>query len=180
MNWIVWLIIACEIGFWVFILLGLVMRYVLNKRSLGLLFLAMTPIVDLILLVATSYDLYQGSIATTAHALAAIYIGVSIGFGKSMIRWADERFKYYVTKSGPKPIKLFGMDYAKNYFKGWLRHLLSYIIGASLIGGIYFLINDSERTLAMIQTLGIWSIVLVADLVISLTYFIFPRKQVSG
>ncbi|MFS0671610.1 hypothetical protein [Ornithinibacillus sp. 179-J 7C1 HS] len=177
MNWIVWLIIACEVGFWVFILLGLFMRYVFNRPSLGLFLLALTPVIDVILLIATSFDLYRGTIATTAHALAAIYIGVSIGFGKSMIRWADERFKYYVTKTGQKPVKLYGIDYAKNYFKGWLRHLLSYVIGASIIGIIHFLINDYDRTQAMIHILGIWSIVVVIDLIIAITYFIFPRKQ---
>ncbi|SHG83546.1 hypothetical protein [Ornithinibacillus halophilus] len=179
MNWIIWLIIACEIGFWVFILLGLVTRYIFKKESLGLFLLAMTPVVDFILLAATSYDLYQGATATTAHALAAIYIGVSIGFGKSMIKWADERFSYYVTKTGPKPVKLYGIDYAKTYFKSWLRHLLSYVIGATIIGIIYVLINDYERTEAMVQILGLWSLVLVIDLVLSITYFIFPRKKES-
>lgn len=177
MNWIIWLIIACEIGFWVFILLGLVTRYVFNKPFLGLLFLAMTPVVDLILLIATSYDLYRGAIATTAHGLAAIYIGVSISYGKSMISWADERFKYYVLKTGSKPIKLYGIDHAKRYFKSWLRHLTSYLIGASIIGIIFLIINDFDRTQAMIRMLGIWSIILMIDLVIAKSYFIFPRKS---
>src|SRR5699024_11541101 len=98
--------------------------------ALPIFFLALTPVVDLILLIITGLDLYYGATATMAHAIAAVYIGVSIGFGKSMIKWADERFRYYVTKEGPKPIKLFEMEHAIHYLKGWGKHVLSYLIGA--------------------------------------------------
>lgn len=179
MNWIVWIIIGCEIGFWVFVTLGLFTRYILNKKNIGLFFLAMTPFVDLVLLIVTAIDLYNGATATIAHALAAIYIGISVGFGKSMINWADERFQYYVTKTGPKPVKHYGRTYAKNYFRGWTRHLISFIIGGSLIGIVYFLIKDSERTMAFIQVLRGWTLVLTIDFIISISYFIFPRKQKS-
>ncbi|WP_062350617.1 hypothetical protein [Bacillus kwashiorkori] len=179
MNWIVWIIIGCEIGFWVFVILGLFTRYVFNKKNLGLFFLAMTPIIDLVLLTATALDLYNGATATIAHALAAIYIGISVGFGKIMINWADERFQYYVTKTGAKPVKLYGLAYAKNYFKGWTRHLISYVIGASLIGLVYLIIKDSDRTAAFMQVLSGWTLVLAIDFIISISYFIFPRKQKS-
>ena len=57
MNFIVWLIIFCEVAFWVVILLGLVTRYILKQKTLGLLFLALTPVIDLIILITTSIDL---------------------------------------------------------------------------------------------------------------------------
>lgn len=85
MDFIAWTIIACEIGFWVVILAGLITRYVFNKKRLGLFFLALTPVIDLLLLVVTATDLYNGAVATQVHAIAAIYLGVSIAFGKSMI-----------------------------------------------------------------------------------------------
>ena len=53
---------------------------------------------DLILLVSTSLDLYHGATAELPHAIAAVYIAVSIVFGKSMIQWADERFQYILRK----------------------------------------------------------------------------------
>jgi len=180
MNWIVWLIIACEIGFWVFVILGLFTRYILNKQKIGMILLAMSPVVDFILLIATSYDLYRGATATIAHGLAAVYIGVSIGFGKSMIQWADDRFKYYVTKTGEKPVKLYGLAYAKHHFKGWIRHVISYLIGGGMIGIIYLLVNDFERTEAMIRIIGIWTIVIIVDFLISISYFIFPKKSVNN
>ena len=51
---------------------------------------------------------------------------------KSMIKWADERFRYYVTKQGPKPVQRFGMEYALHYLKSWGMHVLAYVIGAGL------------------------------------------------
>ncbi|TGV02783.1 hypothetical protein EN829_056635, partial [Mesorhizobium sp. M00.F.Ca.ET.186.01.1.1] len=122
MNWIAWMIVACEIGFWVVIALGLAVRYGLGKERLGLFILALTPVVDLVLLAVTSVDLYRGATATMAHALAAVYIGVSIAFGKGMIRWADDKFLSYVKKQplAKKP-KLYGMAYARSYAKGWFK-----------------------------------------------------------
>ncbi|WP_223702563.1 hypothetical protein [Sutcliffiella deserti] len=177
MSFIAWMIVACEIGFWIVIGLGLFTRYVLRKKKLGLFFLALTPLIDLILLIITGLDLYRGATATMAHAIAAVYIGVSIGFGKSMIQWADERFRYYYTKEGPKPIKLSGRDHSFQYLKGWGRHVLSYFIGAGLLAVVIYLINDPSRTEALFNVLRIWTIALGVDLVITISYFIWPRKK---
>lgn len=177
MNYIAWMIVACEIGFWIVILLGLFTRYVLKKNKLGVFFLALTPVIDLILLIAASYDLYRGATATIAHALAAVYIGISIGFGKSMIKWADERFRYYVTKDGPKPIKLYGMEYSLHYLKGWGRHVISYLIGAGLLEGVIYLINDSARTEAMGEVLKVWTLVLGIDFIFTMSYLVWPKKK---
>ena len=180
-NLIAWTIVACEIAFWVVIILGLVTRYILNKNRLGLFFLALTPVIDLLLLIITTVDLSRGAVATMAHAIAAVYIGVSIGFGKSMITWADERFRYYITKEGPKPVKRYGYDYAIHYLKGFARHLLSYIIGAGFLLGMIHLIDDAARTEALSQVWKVWSLALGIDFVISISYFIWPpgRKSVN-
>ena len=81
------LIIACEIGFWVFVIAGLVARYLLKKKTLGLVFLFCTPLIDLLLLIFTLFDLKNGATADMFHGLAAIYIGASISWGRQMIQW---------------------------------------------------------------------------------------------
>ncbi|MDY0394484.1 hypothetical protein RWE15_08540 [Virgibacillus halophilus] len=103
MNFVAWTIVACEIGFWIFIISGLVTRYIFNQKRIGLFLLAMTPLVDVALLIVTSIDIYSGATATIAHSIAPLYIAISVVYGKSMIRWADERFLYYVKRQGPKP-----------------------------------------------------------------------------
>ncbi|RKD25796.1 hypothetical protein BEP19_02325 [Ammoniphilus oxalaticus] len=177
MNFVAWMIIASEIGFWIVIVLGLVTRYVLKRNKLGLLLLALTPVIDLILLLATSVDLYRGATATTMHALAAVYIGVSIAYGKSIIQWTDERFRYYVTREGAKPIQRFGMDYAIHYLKSWGRHVLAYLIGAGLLTGMVYLIHNPSRTEALIGALKVWTLALGIDFVISISNFIWPKRK---
>ncbi|WP_082235274.1 hypothetical protein [Halobacillus massiliensis] len=176
MNFLGWLIVASEVGFWVFILTGLIIRYIFKRKKLGLFFLALTPLIDLILLITTSVDLYRGAEAGTVHAIAAVYIGVSVAFGKSMIEWADVRFKYYITKEGPAPEKLGGLPYARQYFKSWIRHVFAYLMGAGFLAALIFLINDQERTEALDGVLKLWTLVLGLDFLIALSHFIFPKK----
>ena len=177
MNFIAWTIIACEIGFWVVILAGLITRYIFNKKRLGLFFLALTPVIDLLLLLVTASDLYNGAVATQIHALAAIYLGVSIAFGKSMIRWADERFLYYVKKQGTKPVKKTGYAHARHSMKGSLQHVLAFIIGGAFLIAMIYLIGDAEKTEALFDMLRLWAIILAIDVIISLSYFIWPRPE---
>ncbi|WP_042201623.1 hypothetical protein [Paenibacillus camerounensis] len=177
MNTVAWAIVTVEILFWVVIIAGLTIRYIFKHPKLGLFFLALTPVLDLILLVIAGTDLSKGATATTAHAIAAVYISVSVVFGKSMIRWADERFRYYVTKQGTPPLKRTGMDHALHYFRSWLLHLLSFLLGAGILYGLIRWIDEPARTEALQGVLSIWTIVVGIDLLIAGSYFLWPRKE---
>jgi len=176
---IAWAIVGSEIAFWIVILMGLIARYIFKQEKLGFLLLALTPVIDCILLVATSIDLHRGATATTAHSLAAVYIAVSLVFGKSMIQWADERFRYFVTKQGSKPVKRYGIEFAKHYFKGWIKHVFAFLIGAGLLFGLITFIDDPSRTEALSDVLKIWTVVVGIDFIIASTYFIWPKKAKS-
>ncbi|AXI07951.1 2TM domain-containing protein [Oceanobacillus sp. 143] len=173
-----YVIIACEILFWVLVIAGLVARYIFKMKKLGALLLICTPLVDLLLLIVTVIDLKNGAIATTVHGIAAIYIGVSIAFGHQMIKWADEHFAARFA-NGEKPVKRkkYGKEYAKSERSGWYRHLLAWCIGSAFLAGIIFFINNREQTEALYGTLRLWSIVLAADFLISFSYTIFPKKD---
>ncbi|WP_164670888.1 2TM domain-containing protein [Virgibacillus doumboii] len=176
-----WFIVACEIGFWVFVLSGLVARYILKKKKLGAVLLICTPVVDLLLLIATVIDLKNGATATTVHGVAAIYIGVSVAFGHQMIDWADRYFSYWFA-DGKKPVKKkkYGKEYAKRERGGWYRHLLAWCIGTAILGGIILYINNPSQTEVLFRTLQFWSLILVIDFVISFSYTLFPKKENSG
>ncbi len=75
------LIVAAELAFWLMLVAGLVTRYGLGRPRLGLALLIATPFVDLALLAATTIDLRRGGEAALPHALAAVYIGVSVAWG---------------------------------------------------------------------------------------------------
>ncbi|WP_026908637.1 hypothetical protein [Paucisalibacillus globulus] len=174
---IVWLIIACEIGFWVFVIAGLFSRYILKKKQLSKFLLICTPIVDIVLLIVTFIDLKNGAVASTVHGIAAIYIGVSIAFGHRMIAWADKQFSYYFA-GGKKPVggKKYGAEHAKLERSGWIRHFLAWSIGSVILIAIILLIDNTRQTEALIGTLKFWSLILAIDFLISFSYTIFPRK----
>lgn len=176
MNLVAWMIIACEIAFWIVMIAGLLTRYVLGWKKLGFALLAMTPLIDLILLAATTVDLYRGASATMAHGLAAVYIGVSLVFGKSMIAWADEKFRRYALKENVTTAKRHGFEFARHYFRGWIKHVLAYAIGVGILFGLLWFIDDPSRTDKLAATLRIWTAVLAIDLIISISYFIWPKR----
>lgn len=176
-SWIGWLIIACEIGFWVFVIAGLVARYIFKKDKLSIILFICTPLVDLVLLFATYFDLLNGAVADFIHGLAAIYIGVSVAYGKQMIAWADKQFAYRFA-GGERPVKkkLYGMEYAREERKGWYRHFLAYVIGAGILGLIILTIGYSEQTENLVRPLMVWILAVAIDFVVSFSYTIFPKR----
>lgn len=171
-------IIACEILFWVAVLSGLTARYLLRRPRLGAALLVCAPLVDLVLLAATVLDLRAGGEATLAHALAAVYIGVSVGFGHSMVRWADVRFAHrFAGGPAPESKPRVGRAHAAHERQGALRHLLAYAVGAGLLGVGILLVGDADRTQALLDVLRLWSIIAAADVVYSLSYTIRPRPE---
>ncbi|MFF2015889.1 hypothetical protein [Paenibacillus sp. NPDC058177] len=173
-------IIGSEIAFWVFVLAGLVFRYVLKQKKIGAALLICTPIVDLALILATILDLRSGSTATFAHSLAAVYIGTSIAFGHSMIAWADSRFAHRFA-GGPKPISKpkHGAAHALNERKGWFKHLLAFVIGCAALYLMILFVGDPARTESLSDTIRFWAMVLIIDFAISFSYTLWP-KQAKG
>jgi hypothetical protein len=172
------LIVACEVLFWVMIVAGLFSRYIVNRKKLGAVLLLLTPIIDFALLVATAIDLQSGSEASFIHGLAAYYIGMTIAFGKKMIHWADERFAYKFA-NGPKPAlkPKFGKEHAKHERQMFHRHLLGWVIGNALLCAMILLIGIGKQTEALVNVMSLWGVVLAIDFLISYSYTLFPRKN---
>ncbi len=175
-----WLIVADEIGFWLLIISGLVCRYFFKKEKLSFWLLTGTPILDFLLLVFTYFDLRNGRPASFVHVLAAVYIGVSVAFGPSLIRWADRQFAYRFA-GGAKPVKqkTFGRVRALQERRGWYRHLLAWTIGSGLMAALYLLGDRPEATELFNSSILRWGIILAADFVISFSYTLFPKTASS-
>jgi hypothetical protein len=169
-------IVAAEIAFWLLLLAGLTLRYPLRRPREGLALLAATPLVDLALLVATTLDLHRGGEAALPHALAAVYIGVSVAWGKRIIRWADMRFAYRFA-GGPPPERppRSGSEHAARERREWLRHLAAWAIGTALLGIGVLVAGDTDRASALLGVAGVWTFVLAIDFVISFSYTLWPR-----
>lgn len=69
------------------------------------------------------------------------------------------------------------MDHAKHYAKGWIKHVLAYLIGAGLLAGMIYFINDSARTEALSGILKLWTVIIGIDFLITASYFIWPKKR---
>lgn len=173
-----WMILGCEIGFWVFVFAGLLTRYILKHKKIGALFLLCTPLIDLVLILTTIIDMKNGTQANFFHGLAAVYLGMTIVYGHGMIQWMDKRFAHRFA-DGPKPTKpaRFGLEHAKIEREGWLKHLLAYLIGNGILYGMIFYIGNDVQTRALTNITNIWTTVLCVDFLISFSYTIWPKKE---
>ena len=88
------LIVACEVAFWLVLLLSLAIRYLFRREALSRWLLIALPLIDVLLLVFTALDLRAGTTATFAHGLAAAYVGFTIAFGAIAVQWADAHFAH--------------------------------------------------------------------------------------
>lgn len=152
-------IAACEIGFWVLVLGGLALRYLVRATRLSTVVLAAVPVLDIVLLVAVALDLNRGGEIGFAHRLAPIYLGITIAFGHRLIRWADVRFAHWFA-DGPAPEKIPKSGPARSRYE-WAdfgRWLIAAAIAAVVMLALGFGVADSaQRTelFAGFQTLGI-------------------------
>lgn len=170
-------IIACEIGFWVLLLAGLLARYVLRRPALGAVLLVGVPLVDVLLLVVSALDLRQGGEAGFAHGLAAVYLGVSVAFGHRMVRWADERVAHrFAGGPAPAPRPRTGHRHAADERRQWLRHLLAYAVAAGILGVFTLIAGGLDEALPVWHVMAPWGIVLVIDFLISFSYTVAPRR----
>ncbi|KAF0995045.1 hypothetical protein [Geobacillus sp. TFV-3] len=173
-----WLIVACEMLFWVFVVSGLFTRYVLKWKMVSACLFLCTILADLILLVVSVADLAHGQTAKLSHALAAVYISVSVVYGRRMIQWADNQFAHLFLKM-PKPKKapLFGKEHAKQERKGWYRHLGAWVIGQVILWAMVWFAADVSKAQELFRMAGLWTLVLVIDFVLSFSYTLWPRKE---
>ena len=95
-------IVACEVGFWVVLGAGLLLRYGLRRPRAGGALLLAVPLIDVALLALTAVDLRSGAEPDLTHGVAALYLGFSVAFGHDVVRWADVRAAHRFA-GGPRP-----------------------------------------------------------------------------
>jgi hypothetical protein len=147
------LIVGCEAAFWVVLFFGLAARYVLQWDRLSWILLLCVPLIDLALLAFTVMDLNNGASATFAHGLATAYVGFTVAFGSTMIRWADQRFAHSFG-AGPPPLKPPSHGWASVLYELQLWGLCIFatcIIYILLVAVISFVDQPSKT-----EALNIW------------------------
>lgn len=150
-------IIAGEVGFWVFLLIGLVTRYPLRMRRFSTIVLLALPVIDFAVLAVSVIDLAGGAKANLSHGLAAVYLGFSVVFGPSMVRWADVRFAHRFAGGPPPPPKPTGRAKVAREWRDWGKCLLAGVISAGLLLVAILLIgrpNDVQALWDWLPRLG--------------------------
>ena len=159
-------IAGCEVAFWVLLAAGMVLRYLVRWRRTGAVVLAAVPLVDVVLLVASVIDLQRGGEPSFKHSLAAIFIGVSVGFGHQTLRWAD-RWAAHLIAGGPRPVK--PAKTVRRERSAFLHHLLTWAVAVGLMA-LGALVVGFDKGLTLLAPAWPWTIVLVIDFVVSFSY----------
>jgi hypothetical protein len=173
------IIVACEIGFWVLIALGLAARYILRKPRLGAGLLVLTPVVDLVLLLAAGADLRGGGDASLPHALAAAYLGFSLAYGHRMIRWADVRFAHRFA-GGPAPRPLYGAAYARACWADVARTGLAVVIAAGVLWLLTRVAAEGADVTALTGLYPILGVLLAVETIWAVSYTFWPKRAPAG
>jgi hypothetical protein len=171
------IIVAAEIGFWITLGAGLVTRYLLDRRRLSTVLLACVPLVDLVLLIATVIDLSRGATAGFGHGLAAAYIGFSVAFGPSVIRWADERFAHRFA-GGPPPWRppRGGCARARYEWREFGKAAVACVASCGLLLAAIAIVGDAERTEALEGWIARLSMILAIWSLCPVTHTLWPAR----
>ncbi|MFE1024415.1 hypothetical protein ACFW5I_07610 [Streptomyces sp. NPDC058818] len=178
---VVALIIACEVGFWVLLVLGLGARYLLKWRRTSVFLLLCEPVLELVLFAATAIDLKNGAEPGWEHGLAALYIGYTVAYGHYTIRWLDGHAAHRLA-GGPRPPKppRYGMARARHEGRLWLRTLLGAAVACALLQAAVWYVG-AEGDVSSLRSFQ-WVALRVVGIhgLIALTYAIWPKKTPAG
>jgi hypothetical protein len=129
-SYLYWLIIGCEVAFWVALVLALAVRYLLRRERLSRGLLLSLPAIDLALLAFTAVDLNSG---TPAEAFGPIAVG-----------WADARFAHrFAGGSAPKKAPDRGWPAVRYELQLWFRSIVAWAITLVLLSALIAWINDA-------------------------------------
>lgn len=175
---IVALIIACEVGFWVLLAVGLALRYVAKMPRASVAVLLCEPALEVVLFVATAIDLKNGAEPDMRHGIAAAYIGFSVALGPQTIRWADARVAHRFF-NGPPPVKppKYGMARAAHEWKTAARWILAAVIAMALLQGAIWFVGDDGDVGSLREWQGKMLFVIGVNVIIALTYTLWPKQE---
>lgn len=173
-----YVIIACEVGFWLIAAAGLAARYLLKWRRVGAILLLSTPLLDLTLLAASIWDLRSGGEAGLRHALAAVYLGYTIVFGRRTITWADAKFAHWLGRGAPPPKPPTAwMPRFRYELKFWLGIVAMYAIAWAVTGLFVLIVGDAEATGPVVEQMAGWAAIVAVAALWPVCALLFPSKR---
>ncbi len=175
------LVIGSEIGFFVLLMAGLAVRYLMRMPRTGAVLLALSPIGYVVVLIAGAINLARGGTSDIAHVFGAIAIGIVLVSGRHHMHSMDGWVRRRLAKE-PKP-QLYGEEFARKQRTDFYRRAGEWAVVVALLAGGYVLTGfDVLRGGALLSGASFWTVVLVVDFFWSFSYSVFPRqaKRVSA
>lgn len=174
------LIIACEVGFWALLAGGLALRYLAKLPKPGAAVLLCEPLLELVLLVATTLDLRGGAEPSWTHGVAALYVGYTVAYGHYTVKWLDGHAAYRLA-GGPKPTGAgYGRARAVHEWKLVLRTAVAAAVAIALLQAAIWYVGGSGDTaslagwqFAALRVTGIHALIAVA-------YTVWPKRAPAG
>jgi len=173
---IVTLIVICEVGFWVLLVAGLAVRYLLRMPRTGLALLLCEPLLEVVLLAVAAMDLKNGAEPDIRHGLAAVYIGFTVGLGHHTVKWVDA-WAAHRFAGGPPPVKppKYGMARAVHEWKTAGRWILAAAVAVALLQAVIWYAGDGAvESMRPWQLRMVW--VMGINVLIAAGYTVFPKK----
>lgn len=173
------LVVASEVSFGVFLLAGLLVRYVLKRPRTGAVLLMLSPVGYGVVLVFGAFDLAGGGTAELAHVMGAILVSIAVVSGKHHLHELDGWIQRKINRE-PKP-QLTSAQHAAKQRQGWYRRFPECLLALALMAGGYALTGfNAEHGAALVNGMRFWAIILAIDFVWSFSYTIFPKDAVRA
>ncbi|RST77155.1 hypothetical protein D4T97_001260 [Siminovitchia acidinfaciens] len=198
-----WLfLIMGEIIFWVSLFGFFIVRYALGWEKLSKYFIFLWLFSDAWLLILGIMDYRSTGTFDTFQVVILIFLFYAVTFGRNDMRRLDRWMKRTIKKWKGEPPdeaekieKLSGMSYAIMQGKEFALHVAMFAAVIAVLsffmdfrGFNYFFANGSgdiietvikngwfvEPTVGKIT--GVWTLILIIDAVITVSYFIIPKK----
>jgi hypothetical protein len=129
---LVWWIVAAEASFWILLLAGLAVRYLARMRRLSSVILLAVPFVDVSLIALTAWDLSIGAEPNFSHILAALYLGITVGFGHSIIGRVDAWFAHrFAGAEKPRAHPKRGPAHVRRMWAEWGRVVVACVVSSA-------------------------------------------------
>jgi hypothetical protein len=158
---LVWWILAAEVAFWVLLIGGLVVRYLVKARRLSTILLLAVPLVDLALLVLTALDVASGVEPNFSHVLATLYLGITVAFGHAIIARADGWFAWrFAGAARPARPPRRGPGQVRRLWVEWFRVVLAWFISSTGIAMLALVSSTPPPTsVEAVWDAPLWSVV---------------------
>jgi hypothetical protein len=174
-------IATCEIGFWVMLAAGLAARYLLRWRRVSTVLLVSVPLLDVVLLTATVIDLRGGATAGFTHGLAAAYLGYSVAFGHTWVKWADERFAHrFAGGPPPKGRPKYAPERTRHEWREFGKAAIAWAIGCGVLLAMIVVVGDPDRTRALLGWAVRLSMILAIWSLWPITHTLWPARPKKG